>query len=129
MSGSTPATGILQPFVPLDARSVVLAHQPLPTDTVALGSPSTGSEELLRMASAEVGLWEMSEGGVFDTETDEVFVVLSGHAVVTLLDGVEPRTIALNPGTICRLSAGMRTRWDVTSALRKLYIIGAPLEA
>jgi uncharacterized cupin superfamily protein len=69
----------------------------------------------------------MTVGGMFDTEVDEVFAVIAGSATVTRFadDGSELEEILLQPGTICRLTAGTRTRWDVSAPLRKVYVIGA----
>lgn len=50
--------------------------------------------------------------------------MLEGEASVTLLvDGLETERIDLRPGSLCRLSAGSATRWDVSRALRKVYVI------
>lgn len=82
----------------------------------------------MNIAQAEVGVWEMTVGTMRDIEIDAVFVVIEGEATVTLLNGDAPtKTIHLRPGTVCRLTAGMATRWSVPSRLRKLYILGAPL--
>ena len=123
MSVSLPA------FRPVSLGGLDLRLDPVDADAVAAGAPSTGFVDLISLRSADVGVWEMTVGGMFDTETDEVFVVLSGAASVTPI-GLGPTAtgepITLRPGDLCRLTAGMRTRWDVTSALRKLYIVGAP---
>lgn len=118
------ASEFLDPFVALPSGRILLDPEPVDGAAIAAGSPSTASRALLKVSSAEIGIWEMTEGGMFDTEVDEVFVVLSGRAIVTLLDDSELRTIVLDPGTVCRLTAGMRTRWDVTETLRKVYIVG-----
>jgi uncharacterized cupin superfamily protein len=92
---------------------------PVEATTILSGSPRCGSRALAAVAGAEVGVWEMTEGVATDIEVDEVFVVLSGHAIVEFDDG---ETIELTPGSAVRLRAGERTTWTVHSTLRKLYI-------
>ena len=75
--------------------------------------------ELATLGSAEVGLWEMAPGTDHDTEVDEVFVVLAGRGTVTFQDG---EVVTLAPGVAVRLTAGERTTWVVTEALRKVYV-------
>ncbi|PFG43469.1 hypothetical protein ATJ88_2166 [Isoptericola jiangsuensis] len=81
--------------------------------------PGTGHRPLGALGGLEVGVWEMEQGTADDTETDEVFVVLTGAGTVTFDDGEE---IALAPGVAVRLRAGERTTWTVTDTLRKLYV-------
>jgi uncharacterized cupin superfamily protein len=73
-----------------------------------------------RLGDVEVGVWEMTVGAMSDTESDEVFVVISGRATVRFEhDG---SVLTLGPGTVGRLSAGQRTVWTVTETIRKVYI-------
>ena len=118
----------LEPFEPVAASALDLEHESVSGDARAEGSPQTGSAELLDVSEASLGVWEMTVGGMFDTEVDEVFVVISGSARIALLDedGNESNVIEVEPGSICRLTAGMRTRWDVSHTLRKFYVVGAP---
>ena len=95
----------LDPLDPLDAGE---------------GAPPTGLRELGGFAGLEIGVWEMGEGVAFDTEVDELFVVLAGAGSIAFLDSGEVLTIG--PGDLVRLTAGARTRWTVTSTLRKLYL-------
>jgi len=69
--------------------------------------------------SIEVGVWQMTAGGVRDVEGDEVFLVLDGHATVRFDDG---ETVELRPGALVRLCAGEQTEWRVHETLRKLYV-------
>ncbi|WP_255546538.1 cupin domain-containing protein [Glaciihabitans sp. dw_435] len=111
----------LQANAVLDARSMRLGPLLLDPSDVAGGTPVASIGEVVDVAGVGVGVWELTPGVVTDTETDEVFVVLSGTAVVEFLD--EPdKALRLDPGTIGRLSAGTRTRWTVTETLRKVYI-------
>lgn len=114
-------------FAPLDATAVELASAPVADELRVDGSPRTGSIELGRVSGATVGIWEMTVGSMRDIEDDELFVVISGRATVELLEDARPvRVIELQPGSVCRLDAGMHTRWHVTAALRKIYILGEP---
>jgi len=101
-----------------------LVHEPVPADAVASGAPATGLHQLGSFGGISLGIWEMTEGGMFDTEADEVFLVLSGSATVDFLaeDGSVTSSQALGPHTLMRLVAGTRTRWTVTETLRKVYL-------
>lgn len=119
---------MIDPFVPIDGRALGLTLENVASE-ITEASPRTGSRTLASIGDAEVGVWEMTAGVMHDVEVDELFVVIDGEATVTLLDGGEAiRAIELGPGTVCRLSAGMTTRWDVPRLLRKVYILGAPRE-
>jgi uncharacterized cupin superfamily protein len=69
----------------------------------------------------EIGVWEMTPGTATDTEVDEVFIVLAGSATVRF-DSPELPAIELAPGSVVRLTAGMRTTWIVRETLRKVYV-------
>ncbi|MET0828022.1 MAG: cupin domain-containing protein [Microbacterium sp.] len=73
---------------------------------------------------SELGVWTMERGALRDIEVDEIFVVLTGRALLTI-NGAPPREIA--PGDIVHLRAGDETTWAVQSTLRKFYI--APLNS
>lgn len=101
-----------------------LVHEPVPADAVSAGTPSTGLHPLGSFGGVSLGVWEMTEGGMFDTEADEVFLVLSGSATVEFLaeDGTAESAAELTPHTLMRLAARTRTRWTVTETLRKVYL-------
>lgn len=92
------------------------------------GLPTEGTVELGTLAGAELGVWELRDGTVTDTEVDEFFVVVSGGATIEFLD--EPadqgapgsRTVSVGVGDVMRLAAGSRTRWTVEDHIRKVYI-------
>lgn len=115
--------------LPQGTNSVVHGHgaivplEPVAADEVDSGSPRQGILELGPIGGCDTGIWELREGAVFDTEVDEIFVVLSGGAVIELLD--EGRTVEVNAGDVMRLVAGTRTRWIVEDHIRKVYIAGA----
>ena len=79
------------------------------TRTLRLGSTGPG----------EVGLWEIDPGTAHDVEVDEVFVVLSGRAVVSVEGWPD---VAIGPGDVVRLRAGAATTWVVEERLRKVYV-------
>lgn len=110
----------LDPGVVADAAGVDIPLTPLPADQVLAGAPSAGATVLHEDAD-ELGVWEMTPGTATDVEADELFVVLSGRATVRF-DEPELPTIELAPGSVVRLTAGMRTTWVVHETLRKVYV-------
>ncbi|MEV7632347.1 cupin domain-containing protein [Microbacterium sp. NPDC089318] len=104
-----------------DALQPAVAHEPLPADVVRSGSPGTSIRELGALAGVELGVWEMTEGAAVETESDEVFIVLSGSG---RLDFAEPAlpSIEVRAGSVVRLTEGMQTVWTVHETLRKVYI-------
>ena len=102
-----------------DVATAALEHETLPPDEVVDGAPTAAVVTLGTVGSAEVGLWEMTEGTARDTEVDEVFVVVSGRGHVLFDDG---ERIDLAPGVAVRLTAGERTVWTVTERVRKVWI-------
>ncbi|MBW9111096.1 cupin domain-containing protein [Microbacterium ureisolvens] len=109
----------MNPGIVTDALLLPLDLQPLPADQVVDGTPATGYVEL----TETIGVWEHTPGTSTDVEADEVFVVLSGSAIVSFDDpAIEP--LELRAGSVARLTAGMRTVWTVTETLRKVYIAG-----
>jgi uncharacterized protein len=109
----------LEPGVLVRAAEVTLDHEPLPADQVVDGVPTTGMLVLDERDGREVGVWEMTPGTATDTEVDEVFVVLAGRATVSF-EGLP--SIDLAPGSVVRLTDGMRTTWVVHETLRKVYL-------
>ncbi|MDR2256636.1 MAG: cupin domain-containing protein [Arthrobacter sp.] len=104
-----------------------LTHEELAEDEVVAGSPTTGLAELGSLAGVDYGVWEMTEGTATDVEADEVFVVLSGSATVTVAEagGHAARVLELGPGSLVHLWAGEETVWEIHSALRKVYFTPA----
>lgn len=114
----------MKPFSPLDLLTTELPGEDVPPDQVTQGSPRVGTRALAELSGTEIGIWEMTEGGMRDVEIDEVLVVLDGEATVTLLvEGEDAGRIELRAGSLCRLDAGSTTRWDVSRTLRKVYVI------
>lgn len=114
MSALAPGTGV-------DAAALPIAHEPLPTEEVLSGAPTTGAHALATLGGVEIGVWEMTPGTAYDIESDEVFVVLSGRATISFDDPALP-DLTVGPGSVVRLAEGQRTVWTVTETLRKIYI-------
>jgi uncharacterized protein len=111
----------LHPGVITDAASITLDHMPVDPDHVVAGSPTTGHLVLDDDGGRTVGVWEMTVGAMRDVEADEVFVVLAGAATVEF-EHPHASPIILAPGSVVRLTAGMRTIWTVRQTLRKVYV-------
>lgn len=111
----------MQPNSVVHAAALELRHEPVPDEQVVAGTtPTTAAEALTEMGGVQVGVWEMSVGGMRDVEADEVFVVLSGSARVEFADSGAP--LQLRAGDVVRLAAGSQTVWTVTETLRKVYL-------
>ncbi len=92
--------------------------QPLPASQVTSGDPAAGVIEFVGVP-VPCGLWEHTVGSSTDTEVDEVFVVLAGHARIEI-EGQDALTVG--PGDVVHLEAGTRTTWHVTEDLRKFWV-------
>jgi len=110
----------VQPNTVIRATSLALTHEPVPGDQSVADDPSTAAATLTRFGDMEIGVWEMSVGTMTDVEADEVFVVLSGAAVVEFADGTP--ALQLRAGDVGRLAAGAETTWTVTETVRKIYL-------
>ena len=100
----------------------------VPADDVVSGTPEQGTLKLGNIAGAGLGIWELREGVVTDTEVDELFIVLSGGAKIELLGGpdvVAGTVVEVGPGDVMRLVAGTQTRWTVEDHIRKVYVAAA----
>ncbi|MEV8267956.1 cupin domain-containing protein [Microbacterium sp. NPDC076911] len=104
----------------VDAAALSLAHEAVPPEQVVAGAPTTGYATIDESDASEIGVWEMSVGAMSDVEVDETFVVIAGAATVEFVDPPLP-TIALAPGSVVKLVAGMKTVWTVREPLRKIY--------
>lgn len=109
-----------EPTQAINAPAFLLEHEAVPADQSVAGSPSTGSVALGEFRGLEVGVWEMTVGTMTDIEVDEVFVVLSGQATVSIAG--QDRPLNLVAGDVVTLREGMRTTWTVTETLRKVYL-------
>jgi len=106
---------------PRVAASLSLIDDPVPADKVRAGAPRTGWLALDETETRTIGVWEHTPGVSTDVEDDEVFVVVAGAGTLEFTD---PPLLAVEllPGTIMRLTAGMRTVWTVRETLRKVSI-------
>lgn len=111
--------------LPLDAATVLqalelpLEHEPVDPEQVVDGSPTTGVAALTEVDDWEIGVWEITPGTVTDVEVEEVFIVLTGRAILRRDDGSETLLVA---GSVGRLDDGEETEWEVHETLRKIYI-------
>ena len=117
----------LKPGQALRVNRLPLDHRPVTAERTAIGTPTVGSLALTELDGFEIGVWELTEGTVYDVEMDEVFVVTAGRATVVIEpdSGHPVRRVELAPGTVMRLAAGMKTVWTVTEPLRKVYLTRA----
>ena len=116
-----PASPPLPPDGAVDANRLELLLNELPAAQVVSGEPRSGAVELGTLGGCAVGVWEITPGVSTDVEADELFVVLSGRAVVEFDDG--SAALHLQAGSVARLRGGSRTRWTVSETLRKVYIV------
>lgn len=105
-------------------RGAIVPLELVPFSDTVEGSPRQGVKELGPIGGCDTGIWELRGGTVTDTESDEVFVVLSGGASIEMLD--EGRTVEVKAGDVMRLTAGTRTKWTVPDHIRKVYVCGSP---
>jgi uncharacterized protein len=105
----------------IDATSLSLSHHDLPPEQALAGHARVGTLALGEFGECGIGVWEITPSVSTDVEADEVFVVLSGRAIVSFDDG-SPE-LHLQAGVVARLQAGSRTTWKVTETLRKVYIV------
>jgi uncharacterized cupin superfamily protein len=108
---------------PVDLSAIALLHEKVQPGKVASDAPTTATHTLGSFSDLTFGVWEMSAGGMHDVEAEELFIVIAGRATVEIHgDDREAGIVALSPGTLMRLSAGMRTTWTVHERLRKVYL-------
>lgn len=87
---------------------------------VPTGALPAEGESYGTLADVGYGVWEHLPGTSTDVEADEVFVVLAGRGTVRFESG---ETLELAPGVVARLHAGEQTTWEITEALRKVYVV------
>jgi uncharacterized cupin superfamily protein len=109
------------PSFVVPAAAVRLQRSDLDADQIIAGDPRVGLLELEDADRISAGIWEHSAGISTDTETDEVFIVISGRATITLGDGSK---LEVGPGDIGVFRAGEKTTWEVHEDLRKVYLTG-----
>lgn len=108
----------------IDVPTLPLQHAPVGPEQDGGDQPTTGSVALGTLAGAAFGVWEMRAGTMFDVEAEEIFIVTEGRGQVVIgpFDGLPEKRVELSPGTLMRLSEGMKTTWTITHTLRKVYV-------
>jgi uncharacterized cupin superfamily protein len=88
------------------------------------GYPEISVKEISSANGIDVGVWECTPGGwpIENRPNTEVCFIVSGTGVITDADGTKRQ---LAPGSILTLPKGWSGRWDITSTLRKVYVIVA----
>lgn len=109
------------PSFVVPAAALRLQEIDLDPDQVVDGDPKVGLLEFDGAKGLSAGIWEHSDGVSTDTETDEVFVVITGRATITLGDGTK---LEVGPGDLGVLREGEATTWQVHESLRKVYLTG-----
>jgi uncharacterized cupin superfamily protein len=109
------------PSFAVSGAALSLRRSDLDPEQVVVGEPKVGLLEFEGTDDLSAGIWEHSPGTSTDVETDEVFVVISGRATITLADGT---TLELGPGDVGILREGEQTTWQVHETLRKVYLVG-----
>ena len=117
----------LTPGVLITALALHVPLDPVAPDRVVSGHPFEGSIPLDERHGREFGVWEITPGVSTATEDEEIFIVLSGRATIAFehvpwASGPTP-PIELAPGSVVRLTEGMRTVWTVHETLRKIYFV------
>lgn len=113
---------MIEPIPPfaLNVSALELEPWPLEDSQVVSGSPEVSGLVLHTSADARVerGVWQHTAGVSRDVEADELFVVISGRATVTVEGG---GALELAAGSVAVLHAGDHTVWTVHETLRKVY--------
>ncbi|HET9125858.1 MAG TPA: cupin domain-containing protein [Solirubrobacteraceae bacterium] len=110
------------PFA-LAAVAVTLgAWRRLPPEQVLEGEPAVAELALWSSpdGTVESGVWEITPGVSTDVEAAELFLVVSGRAIVEIENGP---VLELAPGIVGSFAGGERTVWRVRETLRKLYTV------
>lgn len=116
-------TATTTPPFALDAATLRLEpSEPLAAEQIVDGEPAVAERALWTSpdGTVESGIWEISAGVSTDVEAAEVFLVMSGRALVEIKDGP---TLELVPGVVGSFAGGERTVWRVQETLRKLYTV------
>jgi uncharacterized cupin superfamily protein len=116
-------TAAAAPPFALDAATLALEEpESLPAEQVRDGAPTVAERALWTSpdGTVESGIWEITPGVSTDVEAAEVFLVVSGRAVVEIEGGP---VLELAPGVVGSFAGGERTVWRVGETLRKLYTV------
>jgi uncharacterized cupin superfamily protein len=104
----------------LDPMALELEPWPLEPGQIVDGDPQVSGRVLDTSVDGKVerGVWQHTAGVSRDTESDEIFIVLTGRATIEVDDGP---TLEVGPGDVGLLHAGDRTTWTVHEDLRKIF--------
>jgi uncharacterized protein len=104
----------------IDPATIELEAWPLEDDQIIGDAPAVSGLVLDTSPDGRVerGIWQHAPGVSRDTESDELFVVLSGRATIDV-EGAP--SLELGPGSVGLLHEGDRTTWRVHETLRKIY--------
>lgn len=108
-----------------DPANIELEAWPLDEEQIVGDVPEVSGLLLDTSADGRIerGIWEHAPGVSRDTESDEIFVVLSGRATIEVENGP---TLEVGPGSTGLLHAGDRTTWRVHETLRKVFQVTNP---
>jgi uncharacterized protein len=86
------------------------------------GSPEMSVREMYSGNGIDVGVWECTPGGwpIANRPNTEICSIVSGTGTITDADGTVRQ---LEPGTVLTLPKGWSGRWDITTTLRKVYVL------
>jgi uncharacterized cupin superfamily protein len=109
----------------IDPATIELEAWPLEEEQIVGDAPEVSGLLLDTSPDGRIerGVWQHAPGVSRDTESDEIFVVLSGHATIEVENGP---TLELRPGAVGLLHAGDRTTWRVHETLRKVFQVTNP---
>lgn len=112
----------LVPSFALSVHDAALTPDPLAAEQIIDGTPEVTGKVLWESpdGTRTHGIWQITPGVVTDTESDEMFVVVSGRATVAVEGGP---TLHLAAGDVCVLREGDRTTWTIHETLRKVYTV------
>jgi uncharacterized cupin superfamily protein len=123
---------LTNPIQEAEAPSGQLPDMPIDPTWIRQGNPVARGSILNQSKDKCVvsGLWTCEPGEFDYTFAGDEFVhVFEGEATVTSSDGGQ--SVQLSAGKMAHFPCGLTTRWRVTTALRKFFVLRfpAPLES
>jgi uncharacterized cupin superfamily protein len=112
-----------------DASALVVPLEDVPASQLVSGAPQTGLVELGAWNGFDTGVWEMTPGVMTDVEVDELCVILSGAGTVERVIDGHTVNQKLAPGAVLALRGGEATVWNVSTTVRKVYLVPTNAEA
>ncbi|GCD46606.1 cupin domain-containing protein [Streptomyces paromomycinus] len=101
-----------------DPEAEPLDPEPLDPEQIVCGEPAVTVKALRESPDGKQlrGIWRITPAVVIDTEANELFVVVSGRAMIETENG---QVLKVGRGDACMLRGDARTRWTVHETLRK----------